>query len=996
MRPHTQILALVTGLALVFLTAPIAAADDPTPEDVRFFEARVRPLLAERCFKCHGPEKQKGDLRLDSAGAVRKGGGSGKPLVVAGKPDESLLLRAVRHADGVEEMPPGGKLKDAEIADLAAWVKRGAPFPAAAKATGTDPARHWAFQPVARPAVPKTRTPAANPIDAFILTKLGAAGLTPAPPADRRTLIRRATFDLTGLPPTPEEVDAFVKDTSPAAYEKLIERLLASPAYGERWGRHWLDLVHYADTAGENSDHPLPHAWRYRNWVIDAFNRDMPYDEFLRDQLAGDIVAARGPPEKYASRVVATGFLALARRFGHDIDKDMYLTHEDAIDTIGKAFLGLTLGCARCHDHKYDPVSSKDYYALYGILDSTRFAFPGCEPAQQPRDLVPLLPPSEWDRVVKPHREKLADVDARLKESRDEQAKLARALKAKAAQGTVLAKGEIPDGGEQAFEKLPAEIEVKAGQLLLLSVSPLKNHGADSTLVDWEIAEIGGRERRWNLASDVLDHFLASNPHADGHGNKQVWWFLDARDGLVPLPEGVRDLSGKPGLNVWRNGDTPSAFVTAGKEPVSVWTKLPARAVFVHPAPNGNVAVGWFSPIDGKVRVTGRVKDAHPGGPDGVGWAVEHFAADLAPDLLAVSAAADKQRALERERAALVASAPAQPVAYAVREGTPHDVKMHLRGDPEKPGPVVPRRWLELLGGQPLPAGAGSGRLELAGWIASKDNPLTARVMVNRIWLHHFGRGLVKTPNDFGTRGTPPTHPELLDWLAAEFVRSGWSVKAIHRLVMLSATYRQASTPRPEGAAADAANDLYWRFDRRRLSGEEIRDTLLATSGQLDRTPGVSHPFPPESAWNYTQHVPFSTFYDSDRRSVYLVTLRNRRHPFLGLFDGADPNSTTPQRQQTTVPTQALYFLNDPFFHAQAAKVAARALARSDDAARLDELFRLALQRSPTAKDREVATGFLERYAAAVNDAPPPERGKAAWAALARVVLAGNEFLYLD
>jgi mono/diheme cytochrome c family protein len=996
LRHHAPL--LTASLILVgVIVAPVRVADQPTTEDVQFFETRIRPILAEKCLKCHGPDKQKGDLRLDSAEAVAKGGGSGQPLFVAGKPEESLLLRAVRHTAGVAKMPLEGKLKDSEIADLAAWVKRGAPFPPTTK-TGQDPAKHWAFQPVKRPAVPanpgRKSGGEVNPIDAFILARLEAAGLKPAPPADRRTLIRRATFDLTGLPPTPEEVDAFGKDNSPDAYEKLIDRLLASGAYGERWGRHWLDLVRYADTAGENSDHPLPHAWRYRNWVIDAFNRDVPYDEFLRDQLAGDIVAKTGPPEQYAPRVVATGFLALARRFGHDIDKDMYLTHEDAIDTVGKAFLGLTIGCARCHDHKYDPITAKDYYALYGILDSTRFAFPGCEPKQQPRDLVPLMLPTEWDRVVKPYRDKLAGIDTRLKQLRDDETKLARSLKTKS--GTVLAKGEIADGGEQALDKLPAEIEVKAGQFLQLSVSPLKNHGADSTQIEWEIAEVGGKAGKWNLAADVLDDFLAGNPHADAYGNARVWWFLDIRDGLLPLPEAVRDLQGKSGLNVWRNGDTPSAFVTVGKEPVAVWTKLPARSVFVHPAPNGSVAVGWLSPIEGKVRITGRVKDAHPGGPDGVGWAVEQFAADTQTARLAIATTSSKRQTLERERAALVAAAPSQDVAFAVAEGTPHDAKLHLRGDPEKLGGVVPRRWLSVLGGNALPTTAGSGRLELAGWITGKDNPLPARVMVNRVWLHHFGKGLVKTPNDFGTRGTPPTHTELLDWLAAEFVKDGWSAKKLHKRIMLSATYRQASATRDDALKLDANNDLYWRFDRRRLSAEELRDALLATSGQLDRKPGAAHPFPPEASWNYTQHVPFSTFYESDKRSVYLVTLRNRRHPFMGLFDGADPNATTPQRQDTTVPTQALYFLNDPFFHAQAEKVATRALAKADDAARLDELFRLALQRAPTAKDREVGTAFLTRYAAAMPDATPADRAKAAWAALTRVLLASNEFLYLD
>jgi len=1034
----------------------IASAADPAEH----FESKVRPILLQHCIKCHGPEKQRGGLRLDSKAGWQTGGESG-PAIQPGKPDVSPLIKAVRGADGAAQMPPNAKLSAAEIAALVQWVKDGAVDPrdgGPARLGGVTVAEAkawWAFQPVKRPVVPNG---AANPIDAFIVAKLAALKLTLSPPADKRALIRRATYDLTGLPPAPEEVDAFVKDTSPDAFAKVVDRLLASPAYGERWGRHWLDLVRYADTAGENSDHPLPHAWRYRNWVIDAFNRDVPYDAFLRDQIAGDIRAQQGPPDQYGPRVIATGFLALARRFGHDIDKDIHLTYEDTIDTVGKAFLGLTLGCARCHDHKYDAISAKDYYALYGIFDSTRLAFPGCEPQQRPRDLVPLMPQAEWDRVVKPHRDKLAGVDAQLKQLRAEQTKLVQALKVSAAKaGSVLARGEISDGGEQAFEKLPSEIEVRAGHLLQLSVTPMKNHGADSTLVEWDIAEVGGKERHWNLSADVLDDLLAGNPHADKHGNAKTWWFLDTRDGLLLLPEAVRNVSGKSGLSGWRNGDTPSVFVNAANEPAQVWTKLPGRSVFVHPGPNGNVAVGWLSPIDGKVRITGRVKDAHPGGPDGVGWVIEQFAADIGTDLRTLATVSEKRQALERERAVLVANAPVQDVAFAAVEAKPHDVKMHLRGDPEKLGPVVPRRWLEVFGGTPLPPNAGSGRLELAGWITAKNNPLTARVMVNRIWLHHFGKGLVKTPNDFGTRGTPPTHPELLDWLAAEFeeptppaplpegkgekgeeptpnpslkggeqdlrnsVASGesvealraftplpsgrgaggvgssapWSIKHLHRLIMLSATYQQASAARSDAAAVDASNDLYWRFDRRRLSGEELRDSLLVASGQLDRKPGAAHPFPPETSWSYSQHVPFSTYYESDKRSVYLVSLRNRRHPFLGLFDGADPNATTPQRQDTTVPTQALYFLNDPFFHAQAEKATGRALAKPEPA-RLDELFRLTFQRAPTAKDREVAIAFLARYEAALSDGTPAERTKAAWAALARILLASNEFLYLD
>jgi len=982
-----------TSLSLLVLAAGATAAraDDD-------FERHVRPLLERYCVTCHGPAKQRGGLRLDTK-AGWQAGGDGGPAVVPGDPAKSLLLRAVRGEDGLKRMPPTAALADAEIAALTKWVRNGAVDPrdggpARLGGTTVEAARKWwAFQPVKRPAVPGNGGD--TPIDAFLRVRLAERGLAPSPEADRRTLLRRVTFDLTGLPPTPDEIAAFLSDTSPTAYARVVERLLASPAYGERWGRHWLDLVRYADTAGENSDHPLPHAWRYRNWVIDAFNRDVPYDAFLRDQIAGDLLAARGPAGEYASRTVATGFLALARRFDHDSDKSMHLTHEDGIDTLGKALLGLTLGCARCHDHKYDAVTTRDYYALYGILDSTKFAFPGCEAKQQPRDLVPLLPPAEWDRVVRPHRDKVAAVEAEIRAATDARTRHGRAVQAAFEKGRrVLSTGEIPDGGEKRFDGGTEPVTVKPGEVLLLSVTPLKNHGADTTLAEWEIAEVGGDGRKWDATADLAGDLLAGNPHADRHGNKQAWWLLDVRHQPTPLPEAVRDLQGKAGLAAWRNGDTPSVVANASDTEAAVWTKLPPRSLFVHPAPDGNVAVGWLSPIAGRVTVTGRVKDAHPGGPDGVGWVLEYFASDVRPELAGLADAAERLRELEGKRADLARTAPRQDVAYAVAEGKPADARIHLRGDPEKLGDAVPRRWLEVLGGQRISTG-GSGRLDLAGWVASKDNPLTARVMANRVWLHHFGKGLVKTPNDFGTRGAAPTHPELLDWLAAEFVASGWSVKALHRTILLSAAYRQASGPRDDALAADPANDLYWRFDRRRLSAEEIRDGLLEAAGRLDRSPAAAHPFPPESQWAYTQHVPFGTFFETDRRSVYLVSVRNRRHPFLGLFDGADPNATTPARQATTVPTQALYFLNDAFFHAQADRVAARALARPEGE-RLDELFRIALRRPPAIRDRAFATGFVERYGKALPDAPVAERERAAWSALARVLLASNEFLFVE
>ena len=993
-------------------STPVLADDD-----VEFFEKRVRPILIDRCEKCHSAAKgkTKGNLALDTRDGWRKGGDSGSPIV-PGKPEESLFIRVLQHEGDGPQMPPedaGGKLPDSQIALLTEWVRRGAFDPRVAESrrggkTEQEILAWWSFQPlqpVTLPAVDKTRL-VRNEIDRFIQASLETEGLSQSPEADRRTLIRRATYDLTGLPPSPEEVDAFLADDSPGAYESLVDRLMQSPHYGERWGRHWLDLVRYADTAGENTDHPIPDAWRYRNWVIDAFNRDLPYDQFVREQVAGDLLHAHDSAAEYAGGVISTGFLAIARRFDHDIDKHMHLTFEDTIDTLGKTFLGLSIACARCHDHKYDPISAKDYYAIYGILNSTRFAFPGCEAKQQPRDLMPLLTPADWARTVEPYDRQLAAIDEKLKQLAERQAVQAVEFKtAAAASAQTLARGEIADGGAQAFEAAPGQllgsVDVRIGQMIQLTIDPQKNYGADTTLIEWEIAETGGAERRWNLAQDVTGDFLAANPHPDQSGNAAVWLFLDGRGGPSLLPELIRDHTGKSGLHIWRNGDNPAVFVNSTSDPIAVWTTLPPKSVFVHPAPDGPVALAWVSPIAGKIRISGRIVDAHPGGPDGVGWRIDLVDGEHSAAVARLAEISTQRTQQMLQRVELVAHAPPRETAYAVTEGPVANARLHLRGDPEKLGDEVPRRWLELFGGQPVPSDAGSGRLQLAQWLTDPANPLTARVFVNRIWQQHFGKGLVQSPNDFGTRGQHPTHPQLLDWLAARFIESGWSTKSMHRRIMLSAAYRQsAGDPAIESftkaMAVDPGNNLHWRFDRRRLSAEELRDSLLVASRQLDTNPGGPHPIPQSSGWTFSQHVPFTGVAETDKRSVYLMTLRNRRHPFMGLFDGADPNATTPQRQVTTVPTQSLYFLNDPFFHGQTEKVARRVLTQPDAGSRLDGLFRIVFQRSPAASEREAAAAFLANYAAALTETPEPDRPLAAWSAYARILLSSNEFLYLD
>ncbi|MFO0907334.1 MAG: DUF1549 domain-containing protein [Isosphaeraceae bacterium] len=607
-------LALGAGLALAF--GPTGRAEADGPIDEAFFETRVRPILAGTCFRCHGGQKVGGGLRVDGREALLRGGESGA-AVELDQADESLLLQAVRRVEGAPAMPPDAPLPPREVEALTAWVRAGAPWP---RATARfESARHWAFQPIRSSAPPRVADPSwlRTSVDPFIRARQEAARVSPAPEADRRTLIRRLTYDLTGLPPTPDEVAAFERDSSPHAYEALVDRLLASPRYGEHWGRHWLDVVRYADTAGENSDHPLPHAWRYRNWVIQAFNRRLPFDQFLQEQLAGDLLGDDASPgESHADRVVATGYLALARRFGHDIDKDVHLTYEDAIDTLGKSVLGLTLGCARCHDHKYDPLTTRDYYGLYGIFASTRLSFPGCEPNQQPRDLVPLLTPQEQDRVLGPARRRAAALEAEIKRRTDELSSLGRDLDSRAkAAARLLSQGVVPDSGSRALVDGAAvdlgRIAVRSGDLLLLSVGPRGSHGADSTRVDLTLRELGGN-RAWSTA-DLVPDLLTGNPSRPAAGDRAAWFFLDRQDGLTLLPERVAAIDGRPTLQAWRNGDTPSVFVNTSDQPVSVWTSLPPRAFFLHPGPRGAVALAWAAPGDATLALDGRVADAHPG-----------------------------------------------------------------------------------------------------------------------------------------------------------------------------------------------------------------------------------------------------------------------------------------------------------------------------------------------------------------------------------------------
>jgi cytochrome c553 len=1006
-------LRMVGAILATFAAVHSAAAADTAA--AAFFENQVRPVLAQSCFKCHGTKKQEAGLRLDSRPALLQGGEHG-PAIVPGAPDQSLLLRAVSYQSDIR-MPPSGKLTDEQIAALARWLRQGAPWPGDAAAVAVrsggptaEERRFWSFQPVTQPPAPavKDATWPSNDVDRFILARLEEKGWSPAPPADKRTLLRRATFDLTGLPPTPEEVADFLTDTAPDAFARVVDRLLASPHYGERWGRHWLDVVRYADTAGETADYPVPEAYRYRNYVLDAFNDDKPYDEFLREQIAGDILAGRGPRERYAERVTATGYLAIARRFGFDTEKYEHLTVQDTLDTLGQSVLGLTLGCARCHDHKFDPVSMKDYYALYGFFASTWYAFPGSERLTQARAMVPLVPPREaasgWEAFQR--------------------------AQAAAEQELATLKAGRPEVTVRSLADLDGDFELQApsmGGSRGLPCNPWQSRGgtsvtttAQSPYTNWYRHGNNGI----SLPGDAADNALGCSIHpARTAADDGLYCNVDFR--VTSAGRGAYRLflghgpGTKAAVEILVSGDTLFLRNGATVEPVrtlkvGAWYNLQLRlesrtrtfsGTVGAPGDLTNISDKAFSTDwDGKIDYFAIDSRGHVDGTkpsldvDNVGIRgtpippVVEVAAEL--HLPHAGAAEIRQRLL-----ALIERGPF-PQAYGVVEGTAQDAHLQKRGEPTNLGEMVPRRFLDVLGGDPLPPDTdGSGRLQLAEWLTRPTNPLTARVLVNRLWQYHFGAGLVRTPNDFGTRGQRPTHPELLDYLAHRFMRGGWSIKAVHRLVMLSQTYQMSSTENATAIAADPGNGLLAYFPRRRLDAESIRDAMLALGGNLDRSPGGQHPFPPIEQCRFTQHNPFTAVYDTPRRSVYLMTQRLKRHPFLALFDGADTNASTAVRATTTVPTQALFLMNDPFVHAQSTGFARRLLtARPDDTGRLILAFKMALARPPSVEETQETRAFLDRYRELLRDAgvPPAEHEERTWSALARTLLTRNEFLFVD
>lgn len=805
------LLGIAVGIGAVSAEYGWAADETPSPEAVRFFETSVRPILVEHCQKCHGAAKQWSGLRLDSREAILQGGESG-PAAVVGKPQESRLILAILHDSNASPMPPDAKLSDREITVLKRWVEQGLTFPASAAvndARKRDP-NHWSFQPIVDAPVPSVQNSEAaqSPLDRFILSKLEASQLQPTARADKRTLIRRVTFDLTGLPPTCGAVAAFLADDRPDAYARLVDELLSSPAYGERWGRHWLDVARYADSNGLDENVAHGNAWRYRDYVISTFNADQPFDQFLTEQLAGDLLPAADDIQRQR-QLIATGFLTIGPKVLAEVDEakmQMDIVDEQ-LETVGRAFMGMTFGCCRCHDHKFDPISTTNYYGLAGIFKSTR--------AMEHYKKV-----ARWQELPLPSPETRAMLEAHAAQIADKQL---------------------------AIESLIATTRETA----------LKAKAEGTSATD--------------------------------------------------IPE--------------------SEF------PATVKTQLAA---------------------------------------------------------------------LRKDVAQLEKTPPEIPTAMAVQEDVVADVAIHIRGNPLKLGDVVPRHVPEVLStaAQVQFDGTTSGRLQLAEWMTSPHHPLTARVLVNRVWRWHFGRGIVASTDNFGLLGDAPTHPELLDWLASRLIDSGWSIKSLHRLILLSATYQQSSQPTPELLAADPENHLWGRFPVRRLEAEAIRDALLMVSGQLDDRFGGSLLKVKNRAYFFDHTSKDLTDYNLPRRSVYLPIVRNNLYDVFQLLDYPDAAIPTGDRTTTTIAPQALMLLNSEFVTQISQALAARLLAEEkDDRSRLQSLIEQVYAREPTEAELNQLLGFLQELQHGLSQSSETtmaESQQQAWACVAQVLLASNEFVYIQ
>ncbi|MFM7319466.1 MAG: DUF1549 domain-containing protein [bacterium] len=963
------ILRLTYFILCVGLTTPIIAGQ-PDADKTVFFESKIRPILVQHCYKCHSSETKqaKGGLRLDTRESIRKGGDSG-PAVIPGDLEKSLLLQAVIYDGGFYDMPPAGKLSDSQIADLRQWVATGATDPREQNSKPvsalTKPAEgrsHWAFQPVKSfepPDIRKKSWPL-QPLDHFILSRLESKNLKPAPPADKLVWLRRVWFDLVGLPPTTEAIESFSSDNSPlaAARAKVVDELLAQPQFGERWARHWLDVARFAESSGGGRTLLFKDAWRYRDYCIDAFNSDMPYDQFLREQLSGDLLPAETPADR-ARQLTATGFLVLGPTNYEEQDKYQLRMDiiDEQLDTLGRTTMGMTIGCARCHDHKFDPIPTRDYYAMAGILRSTRTLFNDTDNVARWID-TPLPADGDSLKAIRQHELKLASIQTEIRKLR--QALLR--IDPKTAQ--------LAQDGPVNPASLPGVVIDDARALAVGgwktstygnrylgegSSYDQKNKNKPSTLTfDPDLPKSGLYEVR--LAYVAHSNRATNTPITILHAAGEELRRINQKE--EPPIEG-RFVS----LGTYRFEAGGAGFVMVSNENA-----------------NGSVSVDgvWFFPVDETTA-------------ENLGKSTEKPVENAA--VLSLRKDLELQ---EKKLKALQKNAPPKPLVMTVKEHEKiEDSPVHIRGNSKTLGPRVPRGALSLVAAVPQPqiSGQTSGRVEMAGWLTDPRHPLVARVMVNRVWLWLFGQGLVRSPDNFGTTGQVPTHPELLDYLANQFVAQNWSFKSLIRSIVLSQTYAMSSEPLPDSEAKDPENLAWTHFRRRRQDADSLRDVLLSASGLLDLRvggPNIDGATAIDANDNGSGSIEYNYIFKDTRRSVYTPAFRNKRLELFESFDFADINQPVGQREESIVATQALYLMNHPFVREMANKTAKRLIDQRlpDNSKKLDQLSIWIFSRPALAAEKKVLL-------------PDDLRTKTAdeelhfWSQVAHAMYASIEFRYI-